>query len=87
MSARKSAMPERALGELFVWIDDFERRASGFGAAVPAAVWDAALRAVALRTALAEHSGSPAFRRKATRNFRDLVTLLRNWERDAPHRR
>ena len=83
MTARKQTKSLPTLAELFAWIDDFHARSEHFDDATPARVWDLLLRALGLRTVLAEEGVNPGFREEATKNLRRFIQELMEWDAKA----
>jgi hypothetical protein len=76
MTVRKEPQSPSTLAELFAWIDDFHARSEHFDDATPTMVWDLLLRALGLRTVLAEEGTNPGFREEATKNLRRFIQEL-----------
>ena len=55
---------------------DFHARSENFNDATPTMVWDLLLRALGLRTVLAEEGTNPGFREEATKNLRRFIQEL-----------
>ena len=83
MTVRKEPKSSSTLAELFAWIDDFHARSEHFDDATPARVWDLLLRALGLRTVLAEEGANPGFREQATKNLRCFIHELMEWDAKA----
>ena len=79
MTMRKQPIPQNSdatLAELLAWLDDFQKRSEHFDDATPEKVWELALPALALKTALGGSTASPEFRENATTNLRRFVREL-----------
>jgi hypothetical protein len=59
---------------------DFHARSENFNDATPTMVWDLLLRALGLRTVLAEEGANPGFREEATKNLRRFIQELMEWD-------
>lgn len=80
MTVRKEPQSPSTLAELFAWIEDFHARSEHFDHATPTMVWDLLLRALGLRTVLAEEGANPGFREEATKNLRRFIQELMEWD-------